>query len=148
LDDDHVDGFARRESGAGDIDIGVWLVVFLVSSEGRPVRRFDLAGSLSAGGGQIKYLRGMRPGPDSLVAGIAEARRLSLTLAVGAWSVWVWVWSALIFESAGALADCCGPPEKGINKPANVRVIICSAMRRAAPKFFLVRRISLLIFFF
>ena len=95
--------------------------------------------------------------PDSLVAGMAEARRASLALAVGAWAVWVCV--ALICETAGALFAtanpscggaercCCGPPAKGISKPANVRVIICSAIRRAAPKFFFVRRISLLIFF-
>src|SRR2546430_9171085 len=60
LDDDHVDRFAGRESSAGNIDVGVWLVIFLVSSEGRAVRRFGLVGSLSAGGGQFKYLRGTR----------------------------------------------------------------------------------------
>src|SRR2546430_16777692 len=62
LDDDHVDGLAGRESSACNIDVGVWLVILLVSSEGRAVRRLALCGGGSAGDGQIKYLRGTRSG--------------------------------------------------------------------------------------
>src|SRR5439155_14657767 len=54
--------FAGRESSAGNIDVGVWLVIFLVSSEGRPVRRLGLVGSLSAASAQIKYLGGTLSG--------------------------------------------------------------------------------------
>jgi len=83
-----------------------------------------------------------------------------LSAAVSGWAVWVWswvvsvcawavwsVWSALISEPAGASVDCCGPPTKEI-KLRNVKAVSCSATNRAAPSFFTVRRISLLIFFF
>ena len=50
--------------------------------------------------------------------------------------------------SAGALGDCCDPPKKE-KKPISIKVIICSAAIRAAPRFLLAttRRIILAIFF-
>jgi len=105
-------------------------------------------------------------GSYSLAAKTAEARRASLSAAVSGWAVWVWswslsvcvwsVWSAaavwvwtgpLICESAGVPPSRdCGPPMKEI-KLRKVKAVNCSATIRAAPSFFTVRRISLLIFF-
>src|SRR2546430_12862308 len=53
LDDDHVDRFAGCESSAGHIDVGVWLGILLVSSEGRAVSGLTLCGRGSAGDGPV-----------------------------------------------------------------------------------------------
>jgi hypothetical protein len=64
FDHNHLDGFARLEACAGEIDIGKWLVILLIGGQGRlGVRRL---GALAALGGlvcnalvrQTKYLRG------------------------------------------------------------------------------------------
>ena len=42
FDYDHVHRFAGVESSAADIDIGIWLVILLIGSEGRLAEGFGL----------------------------------------------------------------------------------------------------------
>ena len=68
FDHNHVHGFAGLEAGTGEIEIGVWRVIFAIGGEGRPVVR-ELAvrgvlagreGFVCASGRQTKYLRSER----------------------------------------------------------------------------------------